>query len=69
MLGTLLLMHCRTAGFNTIPVDALNDATKLASSFLMYIGRLGPVTFFLALALRPNANRREILPEGKIQIG
>lgn len=35
----------------------------------MYIGRLGPVTFFLALAMRPTANRKEILPVGKIQIG
>ena len=37
--------------------------------FEMYIGRLGPVTFFLALAMRPTANRKEILPVGKIQIG
>ena len=27
------------------------------------------VTFFLALAMRPTANRKEILPVGKIQIG
>ena len=37
--------------------------------FLMYVGRLGPVSFFLSLAARSFENRRQVLPEGKIQIG
>lgn len=37
--------------------------------FSMYIGRLGPVSFFLSLAARSTRKRRLIVPEGKIQIG
>lgn len=47
-------------------------ATPIAQVLLilgMYIGRLGPVSFFLSLALRPKTSRREVIPEGKIQIG
>lgn len=43
--------------------------SRLMLIFCMYLGRLGPVTFFLSLAMRPRVNRREILPEGKIHIG
>lgn len=46
-----------------------NPLSQLLLIFLMYLGRLGPVSFFLSLAMRPKSNRKEIIPEGKIQIG
>ena len=58
-----------TVGLSSGVTSVANTLSKLLLIFSMYIGRLGPVTFFLALAMRPKANRREILPEGKIQIG
>ena len=48
------------------------QANTLCLSLLilsMYIGRLGPVSFFLSLAARSTRKRRLIVPEGKIQIG
>lgn len=58
-----------TVGLSTGISVVANTLSKILLIFLMYIGRLGPVTFFLSLAMRPTAKRREILPEGKIQIG
>lgn len=58
-----------TVGLSAGVSAIANTLSKLLLIFCMYLGRLGPVTFFLALALRPNANRKEVLPEGKIQIG
>ena len=46
-----------------------NPLSRILLILCMYIGRLGPVSFFLSLAMRPRISRREILPEGKIQIG
>lgn len=42
---------------------------KLLLIFSMFFGRIGPVSFFLSLAMRPRRHHREVLPEGKIQIG
>ncbi|MEM1484368.1 potassium transporter TrkG [Oscillospiraceae bacterium PP1C4] len=46
-----------------------NPLSKFLLIFSMYIGRLGPVSFFLSLAMRSTPNRKQIIPEGKIQIG
>lgn len=58
-----------TVGLSAGISAVANTLSQVLLIFEMYIGRLGPVTFFLALAMRPTANRKEILPVGKIQIG
>ena len=35
---------------------------------LMYMGRLGPVSFLLSLAMRREPSSRRVLPEGQIGI-
>lgn len=55
-----------------LSVGISGEAPPLAHMLLifsMYLGRLGPVSFFLSLAMRSKVHRREILPEGKILIG
>lgn len=58
-----------TVGLSVGVSGVANTISKCLLIFLMYIGRLGPVSFFLSLAMRPNVSRKEIIPEGKIQIG
>ena len=58
-----------TVGLSAGVSGVAGTLPKLLLLFSMYIGRLGPVSFFLSLAMRPKNNRREVLPEGKIQIG
>lgn len=58
-----------TVGLSAGISAVASTLSRILLIFEMYIGRLGPVTFFLALAMRPTANRKEILPVGKIQIG
>lgn len=58
-----------TVGLSAGVSGIANLPSKVMLIFCMYLGRLGPVTFFLSLAMRPRINRKEILPEGKIQIG
>lgn len=58
-----------TVGLSSGITSIANTLSKILLIFSMYIGRLGPVTFFLALAARPVKNRKYVLPEGKIQIG
>ena len=58
-----------TVGLSAGISAVANTLSRILLIFEMYLGRLGPVTFFLALAMRPTANRKEILPVGKIQIG
>lgn len=61
--------HSRRVGLSAGISAVASTLSRILLIFEMYIGRLGPVTFFLALAMRPTANRKEILPVGKIQIG
>ena len=58
-----------TVGLSVGVTGVANPLSRLLLIFLMYLGRLGPVSFFLSLAARATGNRKEILPEGKIQIG
>lgn len=58
-----------TVGLSAGVSGNANTISKILLIFSMYLGRLGPVSFFLSLAMRPTANRKEIIPEGKIQIG
>lgn len=58
-----------TVGLSVGITGEASSIAKCLLIFSMYIGRLGPVTFFLALASRGGQRRREVLPEGKIVIG
>lgn len=58
-----------TVGLSVGVTGVAQPLARALLVFSMYIGRLGPVTFFLSLAYRGNSSRREVLPEGKIIIG
>jgi trk system potassium uptake protein TrkH len=57
-----------TAGLSTGITGDLTDVGKLCLVITMFIGRIGPVTFALALAMR---SKKDVVnyPEGKITIG
>ncbi|QGG57538.1 TrkH family potassium uptake protein [Paenibacillus sp. FSL W8-1187] len=57
-----------TVGLSTGITPGLQDVSKLVISFVMFAGRLGPLT--MAYALRPKASKEYYKhPEGKIIIG
>ena len=58
-----------TVGLSAGVSGVANPLVKGLLIFLMYIGRLGPVSFLLSLAMRAQSNRRAVVPDGKIQIG
>lgn len=58
-----------TVGLSVGVTGVAKPIVKVLLIFLMYLGRLGPVSFFLALAMRANMSKKTILPEGKILIG
>lgn len=58
-----------TVGLSVGVTGVARPLAKALLIFSMYLGRLGPVTFFLSLAYRGGGSRREVLPEGKIVIG
>ncbi len=58
-----------TVGLSAGISENANLLCKCLLIFSMYLGRLGPVSFFLSLAMRSSVRRKEIVPEGKIQIG
>ena len=58
-----------TVGLSVGVTGQANFGSKLVLSFLMFLGRVGPVGFALSLAANPNKNKKEILPEGKVIVG
>lgn len=58
-----------TTGFSTGLSASSGTATKLLLSFIMYVGRIGPVSLMLSFTGRQSANRSEILPKGEIMVG
>lgn len=58
-----------TAGFSTGLAASSGTATKLLLSFIMYVGRIGPVSLMLSFTGRQSAKRSEILPKGEIMVG
>lgn len=58
-----------TVGLSVGVTGVAGPLAKGLLIFSMFLGRLGPVTFFLSLAYRGGGSRREVLPEGKIIIG
>jgi len=58
-----------TAGISMGITSSLNVASKLALVAGMFIGRVGPVSLALAIAMRKGRHSSSVLPEGKIIVG
>ena len=59
-----------TVGLTTGITPSLHPISKLLLSLTMFLGRVGPVTFAIALTLRSHKNNTDMIyPEGKIIVG
>lgn len=58
-----------TTGFSSGVSENSGAATKLILSFIMYVGRIGPVSLMLSFAGRTSSEKNEILPRGEIMVG
>jgi len=59
-----------TVGLSTGITPSLHASSKLLLILTMFLGRVGPVTFAIALSLRANKKDADIIyPEGKIVVG
>ena len=59
-----------TVGLSTGLTPDLKTASKLLLVLMMFLGRVGPVTFALALALKTHKNESDMIyPEGKVIVG
>lgn len=59
-----------TVGLTTGMTPSLSTSSKLLLALTMFIGRVGPVSFAIAVTLRSSRNGRDVvLPEGKIVVG
>jgi trk system potassium uptake protein len=59
-----------TVGQSTGITPGLHDSSKLLLVFLMFLGRVGPLTFAVALAMREKKTlQNSVYPEGKIMVG
>lgn len=68
------LLFEAASAFGTVGVTSAQTPVLTALSHIfiipvMFIGRVGPVTFALSLAMRETKEMTNIYPEGKIQIG
>ena len=58
-----------TAGLSCGVSLACGVAGKLALIFAMYVGRLGPLCFIIALNDREEKRAEEVIPSGRIMVG
>ncbi len=58
-----------TVGLSVGVTGVLTFGAKIAFMFVMFVGRVGPVTLAISLAARPDTQRDLILPEGHINVG
>lgn len=59
-----------TVGITTGITSFLGNFSKIALILTMFIGRVGPFSFFIAMALKQSYNnKRMVLPEGQIMVG
>jgi trk system potassium uptake protein TrkH len=70
----LRLLIETTSAFSTTGLSAnltptLSDAGKVLDIILMYIGRLGPLTIAVALAVRQADKANLKYPEGNLYVG
>ena len=57
-----------TVGLSSGVTGEADTISKLILTLLMYLGRVGPVSFALSL-VAGSSSRKEIMPEGKIVVG
>jgi len=59
-----------TVGLSTGITPQLHSISKLLLIFTMFLGRVGPLSFAVAIALRENKKlQNAVYPEGKIMVG
>lgn len=58
-----------TVGLSCGVTSVADVASKMLLILLMFLGRVGPVSFALSLAMRGISNKKEIYPEAKIIVG
>lgn len=59
-----------TVGLSTGLTPGLHTVSKLLLILMMFLGRVGPVTFAITLAISSNKNNSDIIyPEGKVMVG
>ena len=59
-----------TVGLSTGITPSLHTVSKLLLVFTMFLGRVGPLTFAIAIAMKANkTSRNSVYPEGKIMVG
>ncbi len=59
-----------TTGLSTGPTGSWSIGGLSLLSVIMFIGRVGPISFALSLSLRKTRqNKQEVYPEGKIMVG
>lgn len=58
-----------TVGLSTGITPSLHLASKLALIITMFLGRVGPFTFFIALTRKKQKSTSVVLPEGQIFVG
>lgn len=58
-----------TVGSTTGVTGIIGTPEKIAEIITMFIGRVGPISFVIAVTLKNQMNKNLILPEGKIMVG
>ncbi len=58
-----------TVGISSGISNVIGFASKIALTLTMFLGRVGPVSFIVSLAIRNKQNKQQIIPEGKILVG
>jgi trk system potassium uptake protein len=58
-----------TVGLSSIGTPSLSTFTQSLLILTMFIGRIGPLTFAISIALRNNKKPDKIYPEGKVVVG
>lgn len=58
-----------TVGSSTGVTSMIGTPEKIAIILTMFIGRVGPISFVLAVTMKTHMQKNLILPEGKIMVG
>ena len=58
-----------TVGISCGVTGMANIPSKIVLILLMFLGRVGPVSFVLSFAAKPASNKKEVIPEGRIMVG
>ncbi len=58
-----------TVGLSVGVTAAANPLTRILLIITMFLGRVGPVSLALSLAMQKGQSRKEVIPDGKILVG